>query len=133
MLPPSKLTGTHVERAIIADGCIINASHITRSIIGIRTRIGFESVIENCYVMGSDNYETLEQINESHLSHSPFMGIGDRCHIRNAIIDKNTRIGDDVKINIGEKLPDGDYETHTVQDGIVIVKKRAIIPEGTII
>jgi len=133
MLPPSKMSGTRVDRALIADGCIINASSITHSIIGIRTRIGFESIIENCYVMGSDNYETLEQIKESHLSHSPFMGIGDRCHIRNAIIDKNTCIGDDVQINVGEKLENGDFETYTVQDGIVIVKKRAVIPNGTVI
>jgi glucose-1-phosphate adenylyltransferase len=133
MLPPSKMSGTHVEKVIIADGCIINASEITRSIIGIRTRIGFGTVIENCYVMGSDNYQTLEQIEESHLSSSPIMGIGDRCHIRNAIIDKNTYIGDDVQINCGEKLENGDYGTYTVQDGIVIIKKRAIIPNGTVI
>jgi glucose-1-phosphate adenylyltransferase len=133
MLPPSKMSGTHVEKVIIADGCIINASEISRSIIGIRTRIGFGTIIENCYVMGSDNYQTLQQIEESHLSHSPIMGIGDRCHIRNAIIDKNTYIGDDVQINCGEKLENGDYGTYTVQDGIVIIKKRAVIPNGTII
>ncbi len=61
------------------------------------------------------------------------MGIGNRCRIKNAIIDKNTYIGDDVSINCGELLPDGDYGTHTVQDGIVVVKKRAIIPNGTVI
>jgi len=133
MLPPSKMSGTQVDKVIIADGCIINASHITRSIIGIRTRIGFDTVIENCYVMGSDNYQTLEQIEESKMSDSPIMGIGDRCIIKNAIIDKNTYIGNDVKINCGEKLEDGDYGTHTVQDGIVVVKKRAVIPNGTII
>jgi glucose-1-phosphate adenylyltransferase len=133
MLPPSKMSGTRVDKVIIADGCIINASHISRSIIGIRTRIGFGTVIENCYVMGSDNYQTLEQIEESHLSKSPIMGIGDRCHIKNAIIDKNTYIGDDVQINCGEKLEDGDYGTYTVQDGIVIIKKRAVIPNGTVI
>jgi glucose-1-phosphate adenylyltransferase len=133
MLPPSKMSGTHVDKAIIADGCIINASQITRSIIGIRTRVGFDTVIENTYVMGSDNYQTLEQIEESKLSNSPIMGIGDRCHIRNAIIDKNTYIGNDVKINVGEKLEDGDFGTHTVKDGIVVVKKRAIIPNGTVI
>jgi len=133
MLPPSKISGTLLEKAIVSDGCIINASHITRSIIGIRTRIGFGSIIENCYVMGCDNYQTLEQIEESHFSKSPIMGIGDRCHIRNAILDKNTYIGDDVQINCGEKLENGDYGTYTVQDGIVIVKKRAVIPSGTII
>lgn len=133
MLPPSKMSGTLVDKAIISDGCIINASHITHSVIGIRSRIGFGSIVENCYVMGTDNYQTLEQINESHVSHAPLMGIGDRCHIRNAIIDKNTCIGDDVKINVGEKLANGDYGPYVVQDGIVIIKKRAVIPSGTII
>jgi len=133
MLPPSKMSGTHVDKVIIADGCIINAKEIVHSIIGIRTRIGFDTIIENCYVMGSDNYQTLQQIEESHLSQSPVMGIGDRCHIKNAIIDKNTYIGDDVQINCGEKLENGDYGTYTVQDGIVIIKKRAVIPNGTII
>jgi glucose-1-phosphate adenylyltransferase len=133
MLPPSKVSGTTLNKSIIADGCIISAKEITRSIIGIRTRIGVDTEIENCYVMGSDNYQTLEQIAELKLSSSPIMGIGNRCKIKNAIIDKNTYIGDDVSINCGELLADGDYGTHTVQDGIVVVKKRAIIPNGTVI
>jgi glucose-1-phosphate adenylyltransferase len=133
MLPPTKISGTLLEHSIVADGCIINAKQITRSLIGIRTRIGVDTVIENCYVMGNDSYQTLEQIAELKLSNSPIMGIGDRCEIRNAIIDKNTFIGNDVKINVGEPLPDGDFGTHTVQDGIVVVKKRAIIPNGTVI
>jgi glucose-1-phosphate adenylyltransferase len=133
MLPPSKISGTLLEKSIIADGCIINAKQITRSLIGIRTRIGVDTTIENCYVMGCDNYQTLEQIAELKLSNSPLMGIGDRCKIKNAIIDKNTFIGNDVQINVGATLPNGDFGTHTVQDGIVVVKKRAIIPNGTII
>jgi glucose-1-phosphate adenylyltransferase len=133
MLPPSKISGTLMEKSIVADGCIINAKQITHSIIGIRTRIGVDTIIENCYVMGSDNYQTLEEIAESKESGAPIMGIGDNCHILNAIIDKNTYIGDNVTINCGEKLEDGDYGTHTVQDGIVVVKKRAVILSGTVI
>ncbi|SEN18413.1 glucose-1-phosphate adenylyltransferase [Mucilaginibacter gossypiicola] len=133
MLPPSKISGTLMEKSIVADGCIINAKQIIHSIIGIRTRIGVNTIIENCYVMGSDNYQTLEEIAECKESGSPIMGIGDNCHIQNAIIDKNTYIGNNVIINCGEKLEDGDYGTHTVQDGIVVVKKRAIIPSGTVI
>ncbi|MES2376548.1 MAG: glucose-1-phosphate adenylyltransferase [Bacteroidota bacterium] len=133
MLPPSKISGTHMEKAIVADGCIINASHVIRSVVGIRTRIGFDTTIENCYIMGSDNYQTLEQIQECQDNDQPIMGIGDRCQIKNAIIDKNTYIGNDVCINCGDPLPNGDYPTHTVQDGIVVVKKRAVIPNGTII
>ncbi len=133
MLPPTKISGTHLENTLVADGCIINANRIYRSVIGIRTRIGLDTIIENCYVMGSDAYQTLEQIEESRVSDSPIMGIGDRCVIKNAIIDKNTYIGNDVKINCGKRLEDGDYGTHTVQDGIVVIKKRAIIPNGTTI
>ncbi|RYE21191.1 MAG: glucose-1-phosphate adenylyltransferase [Sphingobacteriales bacterium] len=133
MLPPSKISGTHLEKTIVADGCIINAQHIKRSIIGIRSRIGFETTIENCYVMGSDNYQTLEQITESNAKDSPLMGIGDRCCIKNAIIDKNTYIGNDVTINCGTEKADGDYGDYTVQDGIVVIKKMAVIPNGTVI
>ncbi|RCH55729.1 glucose-1-phosphate adenylyltransferase [Mucilaginibacter hurinus] len=133
MLPPSKLSGTLMEKTIVADGCIINAKHIKRSIIGIRSRIGFETTIENCYVMGSDNYQTLEQINESKAKGTPLMGIGDRCCIKNAIIDKNTYIGDDVTINCNKDKADGDYGDYTVQDGIVVIKKMAVIPNGTVI
>lgn len=133
MLPPSKISGTTMEKTIIADGCIINAKRITRSLIGIRTRIGVETIIENCYVMGNDSYQTLEQIAELKLNHAPIMGIGEHCQIRNAIIDKNTYIGNNVKINMGKTLPDGDFDTHTVQDGIVVIKKRAVIPDGTVI
>ncbi|MDB5110828.1 MAG: glucose-phosphate adenylyltransferase [Mucilaginibacter sp.] len=133
MLPPSKVSGTLMEKTIVSDGCIINASHIVRSIVGIRTRIGFDTTIENCYIMGSDNYQTLEQIQESEENGTPIMGIGDRCYIKNAIIDKNTYIGNDVRINCDEKLEDGDYDTHTVKDGIVVIKKRAVITNGTVI
>jgi glucose-1-phosphate adenylyltransferase len=133
MLPPSKVSGTQLERAIISEGCIINASKIIRSLVGIRTRIGFDTTIESCYLMGSDNYQTLEQIADARANNEPIMGIGDRCRIKNAIIDKNCYIGNDVTINCGEKLPDGDFGTYTVQDGIVVVKKRAVIPNGTVI
>ncbi|WP_342646354.1 glucose-1-phosphate adenylyltransferase [Mucilaginibacter sp. CSA2-8R] len=134
MLPPSKISGTLLEKSIIADGCIINASRITHAIIGVRTRIGLGTEIESCYVMGSDNYQTIEQIADAKAANAPIMGIGDRCKIKNAIIDKNAHIGDDVSINCGdEPLADGDYGSYTVQGGIVVVKKRAVILSGTII
>jgi glucose-1-phosphate adenylyltransferase len=133
MLPPTKISNTILEKSIVADGCIINARHIKHSLIGIRTRIGFETEIESCYVMGSDNYQTLEDIAAAIEVGEPIMGIGDRCKIKNAIIDKNTYIGDDVTINCAGVLPDGDFPTYTVTDGIVIVKKRAVIPSGTVI
>ncbi|HEX5023625.1 MAG TPA: glucose-1-phosphate adenylyltransferase [Agriterribacter sp.] len=133
MLPPAKISGSTLEKTIIAEGCIINASRIEKSVTGIRTRIGHGSTIVSTYVMGCDYYETLEDMQSSALRGLPKMGIGERCYIRNAIIDKNCRIGNDVRINGGSHMPDSDHPLYTVKDGIVVVKKGAIIPDGFVI
>ncbi len=133
MLPPAKISGTTLERTIIADGCIINASRIENSVTGIRTRIGYGSTIVSAYIMGSDYYETLEEMKSAADRGLPKMGIGERCYIRNAIIDKNCRIGNDVRINGGTHMPDSDHPLYTVKDGIVVVKKGAILPDGFVI
>jgi glucose-1-phosphate adenylyltransferase len=133
MLPPSKILGTTLEKTIIADGCIIHASRIERTVIGIRTRIGTGTTIVNTYVMGGDRYQTLKELKKADESNTPIMGIGERCYIKNAIIDKNCFIGNDVRINGGMHLSDGDFKTHTIKNGIVVVKKMAVIPNGTII
>ncbi len=131
MLPTSKVSGTALEKAVIADGCIIHAAKIERSVIGIRSRIGAESTVINTYMMGSDYYETLKDIDEHHIN--ILMGIGERCFIKNAIIDKNCRIGDDVRINGGPHLEDGETDLYVIRDGIVVIKKEAVIPKGFVI
>lgn len=133
MLPPSKILGTTLDKTIIAEGCILQAGSIKHAVIGIRSRIGVDTKIQSCYVMGSDKYQTLEEIAQDKANNKPMIGIGDRCEIVNAIIDKNSRIGDDVKIIGGDHLEDGDFNLYTVKDGIVVVKKGAIIPDGTVI
>ena len=131
MLPTSKISGTTMNRSIIAEGCIIQAAKIDRSVIGIRSRIGHESTVINTYMMGSDYYETLEEI--EHRKIDILMGIGERCFIKNAIIDKNCRIGDDVRINGGKHLKDTENEKYCIKDGIVVLKKGAVIPRGYVI
>jgi len=133
MLPPAKVSGTTLEKTIVADGSIINASRVENSVIGIRTRIGIGTTVVNTYIMGSDYYETLEEMKHTASRGLPKVGIGERCYIRNAIIDKNCRIGDDVRINGGTHLADADHALYTVKDGIVVVKKGAILPNGFVI
>jgi glucose-1-phosphate adenylyltransferase len=133
MLPPAKVSGTTLEKTIIADGSIISASRIENSVIGIRTRIGQGTTVVNTYIMGSDYYETLDEMNLAYSKGLPKLGIGERSYIRNAIIDKNCRIGDDVRINGGPHLPNSDHSLYTVKDGIVVVKKGAILPNGFVI
>lgn len=133
MLPPSKISGTTLEKAIIAEGCIVQASRVEHAVLGIRARIGKHTVVTNSYIMGSDRYQTLEEIQVETDKGNSLIGIGDRCYINNAIIDKNCRIGNDVKINGGPHLADGDFELYAVKDGIVVIKKGAVLPSGTVI
>ena len=130
MLPTTKITGTTLNKAVIAEGCIINAAKIERSVIGIRSRIGNESTIINAYIMGSDRYQNFEEVTSKTVIP---MGIGERCFIKNAIIDKNCRIGNDVRINGSNHSKDSETETYVIKDGIVVVKKGATIPHGTVI
>lgn len=128
ILPTSKISGTLLNKTVIADGCLIHAAKIERSVIGIRSRVGNESTVINTYMMGSDSYESLEDIESKKIE--ILMGIGERCFIKNAIIDKNCRIGDDVKINGGPHLEDKETDTYAIKEGIVVIKKGAVIPTG---
>jgi glucose-1-phosphate adenylyltransferase len=133
MLPPAKISGTTLEKTLIAEGCIINASRIENSVMGIRSRIEHGTTVVSSYVMGNDYFETLDDIANANKSGVPLLGIGHRCYIRNAIIDKNVRIGDDVRINGGNHLENSDHSLYTIKDGIVVLKKGAVIPNGFVI
>jgi glucose-1-phosphate adenylyltransferase len=133
MLPPAKISGTTLEKTLITEGCIINASRIENSVVGIRSRIGHGTTVVSTYVMGNDYYETLDDIENTKKSGIPLLGIGSRCYIRNAIIDKNCRIGDDARINGGPHLENSDHALYTIKDGIVVLKKGAVIPNGFVI
>ena len=133
MLPPAKISGTQIQNAIIAEGSIIHAASITKSVIGIRSRIGKDTVIKNSYIMGCDYYETSPQINQKIEKGQPVLGIGDRCVIEDAIVDKNCSIGNDVQIKGGPHQEKIDHPLYTVKDGIVVIKKGAVIPNGFVI
>ncbi|MBL0358669.1 MAG: glucose-1-phosphate adenylyltransferase [Chitinophagaceae bacterium] len=133
MLPPAKISGTTLEKTIIAEGSIISASRIENSVIGIRSRIGHGTTIVSSYIMGNDYYETLLELENNTSKGVPKIGIGDRCYIRNTIVDKNCRIGNDVRINGGNHLANSDHSLYAIKDGIVVLKKGAVIPDGYVI
>jgi glucose-1-phosphate adenylyltransferase len=133
MLPPAKISGTTLEKTVIAEGCIIHASRIENSVVGIRSRIGHGTTINSAYIMGNDFYETIDEMAENLQKGIPKIGIGERSYIKDAIIDKNCRIGDDVKIMGGTDKPSSDHKLYTIKDGIVVVKKGAVIPNGYVI
>ena len=130
MLPPAKISGTTITQTLIADGCIIHAKSIANAVVGIRSRIGSGSTIESCYIMGNDFYETIEEIAHNFAHGIPKVGIGDNCEFKNVIVDKDCRIGNNVKLIGGKHIPDGDHSLLTVKDGIIVVKKGATIEDG---
>lgn len=133
MLPPAKISGTTITHSIVSEGSIIHAKSLANSVIGIRSRIGVGTVVESCYIMGNDYYETIAEIAHNFSHAIPKLGIGDNCELKNVIVDKNCRIGNNVKITGGKHLPDGDHSLLTVKDGIVVVKKEATIEDGFVL
>jgi len=128
MLAPSKIFGTKITFGLISDGCIIHADEISRSVLGIRSRVGQRTVIRDSYVMGNDFYQTLADLTD--LPDNELIGIGNDCFIQNAILDKNAKLGHGVTIIGGEGLEDIETDTYCIREGIIIVKKGASIPKG---
>jgi glucose-1-phosphate adenylyltransferase len=130
MLPPAKISGSAIHQSLVAEGSIIHASAITNSIVGIRSRIGKGTQITSCYIMGNDFYETIEEINSNSLKNIPKLGIGDHCTLTNVIVDKDCRIGNYVQIKGGAHLENSDHTLFSVKDGVVVIKKGAVIMDG---
>lgn len=131
MLAPSKIFGTKINHGLLCEGCIIHAEEISRCIIGIRSRIGTGAIIRDSIILGNDYYQTVNDMKE--LPDNKLFGIGNNCFIQNAIIDRNARIGNDVKIIGDLSLEDIDTEAYCIREGIVVVKKNAFIPAGSLI
>ncbi|MGP1455116.1 MAG: glucose-1-phosphate adenylyltransferase [Treponema sp.] len=132
-LPASKINGAQLDRVTCSEGCIITHAFIRRSIIGIRSVIESDSILEGVICMGADYYESEEEKEADRAIGKPPIGIGSYCRIKKAIIDKNARIGKNVSIGMGELPADGDYGFYHVVDGIYVVTKNAIVPDNTTI
>jgi glucose-1-phosphate adenylyltransferase len=127
-LPASKINGAQVNRAVIAEGCIITNAVIDHAVIGIRSVIENGTSIRNSVLMGADFYQGEDPQPQAG---RPPVGIGARCSIEGAIIDKNARIGDDVIISPVGKPENVDGENYFIRDGVVLVPKGTVIPSGT--
>ena len=131
-LPASKVNGCQVNQSIICEGCIIDSCTLERNIVGIRSRIKPGSHLQNTIMMGADFYQTVQEISLDEQASSPSVGIGRNTHIRNAIIDKNARIGDGVRLVNEQDVKEGVFDGFEVHDGIIVVYKNAIIRSGTV-
>ncbi len=134
-LPPSKLHGCDIDQSLVSEGCILYGVYARNSIIGLRSRIDSGVRIENSILMGSDHFEPIEEIQANVDSGTPNLGIGRNTIIHKAIIDKNVRIGRDVKLvnSRGVDFEDGPNGSYYIREGIIIVPKGALIPDGSVV
>ncbi|HEY9747432.1 MAG TPA: glucose-1-phosphate adenylyltransferase, partial [Allocoleopsis sp.] len=134
-LPPSKLLDCHITESIIGEGCILKNCQIQHSVLGVRSRVESGCVIDNSLLMGADFYQPFAERNTNCETRQVPMGIGANTTIRRAIIDKNAHIGCDVQIINKDRVEEADRESQGfyIRNGIIVVMKNAVIPDGTII
>ncbi len=134
-LPPSKIHNCDIDNSMISEGCILSGVYARNSIIGLRSRIDAGARIENSIIMGSDYFESLADLTRNVDSQLPHIGIGKNTVIRRAIVDKNTRIGNNVQLinRNGVETYDGPEGSYFIREGIIIVPKNASIKDGTLI
>ncbi len=133
-LPPSKINGASIFCTLTSEGCVITNCKLSRSIIGVRSIIENGSDLSGVIMMGADFYQNTEEKNDDIKKGLPTIGIGKNCFISRTIIDKNARIGNNVRINVdGRNYENGDHGNFYSADGIIVIRKGAVIPDGTTI
>ncbi|MEZ5278353.1 MAG: glucose-1-phosphate adenylyltransferase [Opitutaceae bacterium] len=132
-LPSSKVNKCFIDHVIIADGCIITESHLKRCVIGIRSILRHNTRLENVIIMGSDVFESEGELAQNRESGVPDIGIGENTVIKDAIIDKNARIGRNVVLDPAGKPENFESKGIYIRDGVLVVPKNAVIPDNTVI
>ena len=132
-LPASKLDQCTIHNALISEGCILQGADIDRAVIGIRSRIGRNVRIRNSLLIGADSYETLDEIRATEARGIPPVGVGSDSIVEGAIIDKNARIGRGVRIVNQARIKEKDGDGYFIREGIVVVPKDGILPDGAVI
>ncbi|HEX9146240.1 MAG TPA: glucose-1-phosphate adenylyltransferase [Candidatus Binatia bacterium] len=134
-LPPTKLLDCNVVESMVGEGCILRECTVNRSVIGIRSRIETGCTIDNALLMGSDFYESPAERLAALESGKVPLGIGANTIIQRAIVDKNARIGRNVRVVNKDRVEESNREElgFVIRNGIVVVIKNATIPDGTII
>lgn len=133
-LPATKANFCNISHSLTSEGSIITNAYIVNSIIGVRTFIEEGASLDGVYCMGASRYETEDEKAENARKGIPNLGIGRATIIKRAIIDQNARIGANCRIGIDNiKREEGDYDMYSVHDGIIVINKNAVLPNGTVL
>jgi glucose-1-phosphate adenylyltransferase len=134
-LPCSRINGATVKNSLICDGCLIGrGAVIENSVIGVRSIIGDHATVRDSYLMGIDYYEQADEIEENQRLGRPNVGIGSGSVLERSIIDKNVRIGRNVRIINDTGIVDcEETPTHVIRDGVTVIPKQTVLRDGIVI
>ena len=131
-LAPTRIDGATIRSSLIADGCVIGeGTTIENSVVGVRCRIGRNVTIRNCVLMGTDDYQSAEDLAADEAAGKPHFGVGDNSVIEGAIVDKNARIGRGARVVNGRGLQSSTETPEAmIVDGVIFVQKDAVLHDG---
>jgi glucose-1-phosphate adenylyltransferase len=133
-LPASRISAASVKQSLISDGCIVQeGTFLERCIVGVRSRIGRNVVLRDTVFIGADRFETDQERKANRQRGLPDLGIGENSVIENAIIDKDCRIGRNVRITNHCGMADTETDSWVIREGIIAIPRGTIIPDGTVI
>jgi glucose-1-phosphate adenylyltransferase len=133
-LPASRIEAARMAQSLVSDGCVIQSgTQIERCIVGIRSRIGRGAVLRDTVLIGADRFETDAERAANRARGMPDLNIGDGCVIERAILDKDCRIGRGVRIVNEKGIEEEETDRYCIRDGIVVVPRGTVIPDGTVI
>jgi glucose-1-phosphate adenylyltransferase len=133
-LPASRVSAAHLEHCLISDGCIVQpGTRIERCLLGVRTRIGRDVVLRDTVIIGADRFETDADREANERRGIPSFTVGDASIIEHAILDKDCRIGSNVRIVNKDRVQNADGDNYVIRDGIVVIPNGTVVPDGTVI
>ncbi len=133
-LPASRFGGASLEECLVSDGCVIeHGTRIERCVVGVRSHIGREVTLRDSVVIGADRFEPECERKENAAMGIPRLGVGDNCVIERAILDKDCRVGKRVRITNHRGIAESEGPNYVIRDGIVVIPRGTIVPDGTVI
>jgi glucose-1-phosphate adenylyltransferase len=133
-LPASRLSGATVEQCLISDGCVISAgARVECSVVGVRSRIGKNAVVRDSIIIGADKFETDAERAQNRERGVPDLVLGDNCVVERAIIDKDARIGNNVRVVNTRGVDEEEGDNYVIREGIVVIPRGCVLRDGTVI
>jgi glucose-1-phosphate adenylyltransferase len=133
-LPASRIAAAHLDQCLVSDGCVIDSgTRIQRCVVGVRTRIGKNCTLRDNVLIGADHYETDAERADNQRRGLPSVGVGDGALIEGAILDKDCRVGANVKITNPRQEQNAEGKNYVIRDGVVVIPKGAVVLDGTVI